>query len=307
MKNNVYVRNNRSIFTISIVRITLLIPLIIYGFYKNGIYLYQKGYVGVLGMFRPLVFIIGGGIIGGLVNYIYERLIKKNKSGLKEVLFSSFHIEYGLVLGCIMPVSINAIIYFSTVFVLLFLSKFTRNRINIMCLTFIAIYCLSIFLNIFEYANIYELSRAFSYEFMDYLIGKAPGGIAATHIVLLMVALFGLYITNNSKTSITFYALISSFVLFGVYAMIANVNFPNIIFGYNMIFIYTYVATDSVTSSYTKYGKKVFGALVGILSFGFYFVNPIIAPYIAIIIVSLFNNLIDRKFSKLFHKDIVNN
>ena len=302
MKNNVYVRNNRSIFTISLVRIVLLLPLIIY-----GIYLYQKGYVTTLGMFRPLVFIIGGGIIGALVNIFYERVIKKNKSEFKEVCFSSFHIEYGLILGCIMPVSINAIIYFSTVFVLLFLSKFTHNRINLMCLTFIAIYLLSIFLNTFEYANAYELSRTFSFEFMVYLIGKAPGGIASTHIILLLVALFGLFITNNSKTSITFYAIISSLVLFGVYAMVANVNYPNIIFANNLIFIYTYVATDSVTSSYTKYGKKVFGALVGILTFGFYFVNPILAPYIAIIIVSLFNNLIDRKFSKLFHKDIVNN
>ena len=45
MKNNVYIRSDRSIFTISITRICLLIPLIIYGFYNNGIHLYNNDYI----------------------------------------------------------------------------------------------------------------------------------------------------------------------------------------------------------------------------------------------------------------------
>ena len=55
MKNNVYVRSRRSIKNISIVRICLLIPLIIYGFYKNGFYLYQHQYTNILGLFKPLI------------------------------------------------------------------------------------------------------------------------------------------------------------------------------------------------------------------------------------------------------------
>lgn len=304
MNNNVYVRNNKSIFSISLIRIIFLLPLIAYGFYKNGIYLYQKGFVSIFGMFRPLVFVFGGAFIGALVNILYEVVIKKNKAGFIDILFSSFHIEYGIILGCLMPVSVNAIIFFLTTFVVLFTLRFANNRVNNICVTFIIIYVLSIIFNYFDYANYYELSRKFSFEFMDYMIGKAPGGIASTHIVLLLISLIGLLVTNNSKTTITWYSLMTIVTLFGAYAMISNTNFANLIFANNMFFIFTYVATDSVTSSYTKYGKKVFGFLIGLFTFGLYFINPILAPFIAILIVSLCNSLIDRKVSKLFHTKV---
>ena len=48
---NVYMRDNNSIFKISIYYFISLLPLIIYGFYKNGIYLYLHNYTNVFGMF----------------------------------------------------------------------------------------------------------------------------------------------------------------------------------------------------------------------------------------------------------------
>jgi Na+-translocating ferredoxin:NAD+ oxidoreductase RnfD subunit len=68
------------------------------------------------------------------------------------------------------------------------------------------------------------------------------------------------------------------------------------------MFACVYIMTDYVTSSYTKNGEIIFGVLCGLLTFGFYFINPIIAPYIAITIVSLFNNLIDRLCNKTTYK-----
>ena len=70
----------------------------------------------------------------------------------------------------------------------------------------------------------------------------------------------------------------------------------------SMLFTFTYVATDYVTSSYTPTGQVIFGVLVSVLTFGFYFINPVIAPYIAITIVSLLNNLIDRVANRLNNK-----
>ena len=37
MKNNIYIRSNKSIKTISLTKIFFLIPLMLYGLYKNGI------------------------------------------------------------------------------------------------------------------------------------------------------------------------------------------------------------------------------------------------------------------------------
>ena len=45
--NNVYIRSKKNIFNISIVRIILLIPMILYGIYKNGIFLYINKYTNL--------------------------------------------------------------------------------------------------------------------------------------------------------------------------------------------------------------------------------------------------------------------
>lgn len=295
MNNNVYIRSNRSILSISLTRIICLLPMIIYGIYKNGIYLYQHDYISLFQMFRPVVIILGSAIIGALVNILYEYVIKKSKDDIISVLFSSFHIEYSILLACVMSINVNLIVYFVVLFVLLFASKFINNRINIVCACFIIIYLISNQIQTFNYLNAYESSKVFSLEFMDYMIGRTSGGIASTHIILLCLALFGIGITNNNKTSITLSAIITYISLLFIMHLFHDFKLIDTLFSYNYLFIASFIATDSVTSSYTIKGMYVFGICVGLLSFAFYFINPILAPFIAVLITSLFNNLIDRK------------
>lgn len=298
--NNIYVRSNKSIKTISIIRITLLIPLIIYGVYKHGIYLYINNYTNIYGLLKPLLIILSGGIIGMLVNIIYEYLIKKNKDKFMDVIFSSFHIEYGILLGCISSINVKILVFVGVTFVLLFLSKFIKNRINIMALTFIVIYLISTYLlGGYSYLNTYDTSKVFSLEFMDYVIGKGSGGIATTNIILIIISIIGMGVSTNNKTNITVAALSTLLIVFGVYAITSNNMYGALVLNNSYIFILTYVASDYVTSSYTPNGMIVYGILIGLLTFGFYFVNPVLAPYIAILIVSLLNNLIDRLTTKL--------
>lgn len=295
MNNNVYIRSNRSIMTLSLTRIIFIIPMIIYGFYKNGVYLYQNSYITLFDMFRPLIFIIGGGLIGFLVNIIYEKIIKKNKSNILNISFSSFHIEYGILLGCVTSINTNLLIFFGVTFSVLFISKFLNNRVNTMALAFIIIFLIGNLLGDYQFANAYETSKNFSLTFMDYLIGRGPGGIAGTHILLLILALFGLYITNNNKTTISLVAVLSYIILAGVYCFFAHQNFLELLFMNNYLFILSFISTDSVTSCYTSRGKMVFGLAISILTFALSFIIPIVAPFVAILVISLFNNLIDRK------------
>ncbi len=304
--NNVYLRSKKSIFNISAMRILLLIPMILYGIYKNGIFLYVNKYTtNVLDLFRPSTFILGGALIGAMVNLLYELVFNKKNNPepkLKEILFSSFHIEYGVILGCLTSINTNMLVFFMTLLVVFFISKFIKNRVNVICIAFIIIYAIqTIVLNDFNYMNTYEMNKLFEYNILDYIIGKNVGGIAATHILLNIIVFIILSITNNTKTSIGILSMLSSFVLFSLYCMIANVNIGNVYFQYGYIFIFTFVATEYVTSSYTILGMRIFGILVGILTFAFYFVNPIIAPIIAILITSLLNNVCDRA-NKLFKK-----
>lgn len=300
MNSNVYVRSNRSIKTISLTRIAFLLPLIIYGIYKNGIYLYKEGYTNLFGLFKPIILIIIGAFIGALVNIIYECYIKKRKDKLINILFSSFHIEWGIILACLSSINVNILVFSIVTFIILFLSKLFKVHFNIMSIIFILIYFIQMLLyNNYNYLNIYEQNKTLSLNFMDYLIGRGPGGIACTHIILLIIAIVGLYFTNSNKTNITISSIITLIILFTLLSLYKNISLSSLLFNNNYLFIMTFVATDSYTSCYTVPGELIYGILVGILTFMFYFINPIIAPYIAITIVSLFNVVIDKKANSL--------
>lgn len=301
MNNNIYVRNKTSIKTISLTRIILLLPLIIYGIYKNGIYLYQHRFVNALGMFKPLILILTGALIGLIVNVAYEKLIKKNEGSIDEIIFSSFHVEYGIVLACISSINTNIIIFLIVTLVIFILSKFLNNRINTIAIAFIIIYAISYINGGYIFENSYELSKSFSLNFFDYLIGRGSGGIASTHILLLLVAIVGMHLTNNNKTEITIYSIISFMIPTFIYGLIASKDILSLLFLNNYIFIFTYVATDSVTSCYTTNGKLIYGVLIGLSTFGLSLINPILAPFISIALFSILNNLIDR-YEKLLKK-----
>lgn len=299
--NNVYVRSNKSIKTITLTRIMFILPMLIYGFYKNGIYLKMKGFVSVPMMFKPLLIIFISACIGGFVNIIYEYIFKRSKADISSVVFSSFHVEYGILIASVMPINIKMIPYFIILFIILMISKFLKNRMNVCCITFIVLYFVLKYLgNSFDFANIYEVSRVFNYHFMDYMIGRGIGGIASTHILLLIMALFGLSITNNNKTTISVISIITYIVLVFISGLITNGNITEMIFANNILFFFSFIATDSVTSTYTRNGMILFGLLIGILTFALSYYNPILAPAISITIVSLFNNLIDRKVNNKF-------
>lgn len=299
MNNNVYIRNKTSIKSIMLTRMLFLLPLIIYGCYKNGIYLYIHKYVNLFNMFRPLIFIVTGAFIGLLVNLIYEKIIRKSKDRLIDIIFSSFHVEYGIVLACVCSINTNLFVFAIVTFFFFLISKFFKNRINIVALCFIIIYLLCTIKGNYIFANEYELSKTFRLNLFDYLIGRGPGGIAATHLILLGIALAGLHITSNNKTIISINAIIVYAVLATCFSIFTNHSILESLFFNNYFFIFSYIATDMVTSCYTNKGIMLFGILVGLLTFAFTFLNPIIAPFISILIVSLLNNLIDRKINKM--------
>lgn len=295
MNNNIYVRNKTSIKTISLARIVFLLPLIIYGIYKNGIYLYQHNFISALYIFKPIILILTGAFIGLIVNVIYEKVINKNDGRMEEIIFSSFHVEYGIILACLSSVNTNILIFVLATLIIFILSKFLNNRINTVAIAFIAIYAISLISGGYVFENSYELSKKFSLNFLDYLIGRGAGGIASTHILLLIVAVVGMHLTNNNKTEITIYSALSFIILSFIYGIVASKDILSLIFVNNYLFIFSYVATDSVTSCYTTSGKFIYGVLIGVTTFGLSLISPILAPFISIAVLSILNNLIDRK------------
>lgn len=297
--NNVYVRDKNSIKLISLTRLAFIFPLIVYGFYKNGISLYNNHYIDIYHLFKPIVMILAGLCIGAFVNIFYEKIIHKSKDSIMNILFSSFHIEYGILIACVMSINTNVFIFTGITFIMLLISKFIKNRVNMIAFTSMLIIIVSNYIKPYDFKNIYEASKVFSLNFMDYVIGRNPGGIASTHILLIIIAIIGLYLTSNNKTAISVTSLTTYGILAVSYMFFSKHYSLDVLFLYNVVFAFSFIATDSVTSCSTNNGMVTYGILLGILTFAFYLLNPYIAPFAAITIISLFNNLIDRKTNML--------
>ena len=293
------IKSNNSIKKISYMYILSLLPLILFGFYKNGISLYMKKYVNIFEMFKPLLFIIVGFIIGILVNVIYEKYIKKSNDKLNNIIFSSFHPIYGLLIACIISINCNIILFSIVSFIVLFISKFIKkNTINYISLTGLIIFLIMNIFGEFSFLNIYESSNKFNLNTVDFMLGKGSGGIFTTNIILLIISFIFLYNVKTYKKSISIFSISTFTILVIIYCIITNNlgNIMNILFTNGILFSFIYIATDTVSSSYTSEGKIIYGILVGLFTFLLYLVNPVLSSLGGILIASILNSVIDLKF-----------
>lgn len=293
------IKNNNSIKKITYLLLLSLLPLILFGLYKNGIKLYIKNYVNIIGMLKPFFFALSGLLIGILVNIIYERIIKKNKSDLIEIIFSSFHPIYGLLIACISSINTNIFLFISVVFFILFISKFIKyNKVNYVALTSLIIFFIMNIFNKFSFLNAYESSNKFNLDAIDFMFGNGSGGIFTTNIILLIISFIVLYNIKVYKKNIPIFATISFTILTVIYCFMTNNvgNITNMLFSNGILFSFIFVATDPISSSYTKKGIIIYGIFVGCLTFILHLFQPALSSLGAILIASIFNNLFDLKF-----------
>lgn len=293
MNNTVFVRSKNSILTISLVRICSLLPFILVGIYLNT---FKVNNVTLNGFLKPLIYSAIGMIIGAVVNLVFTKKQKRDK--FFEILFSSFHIEYGIVLGMLMSTSVSLIVFSIITLVIFILSRLFDIKVNTIALSFLIIYLITKFNGGFEYISRIPLSDK------DYFLGNVTGGILSVGFISFLISLFILRMNSSSKTDISIYASISYAILTFIYSLVGNVDFFELVFRNSYLFIFLFVASDSISSSYTLKGVKVFGILIGIFTFINSFFEPILAPFIAIIIISLFHTFIDKYSNKLLKKKL---
>ena len=291
-------KSNYSIKKISLIYLLSLLPLIFFGFYKNGINLYVKKYVSVFGLLKPLLIILIGFIIGILVNLIYEKLIKKNKNKISDIIFSSFHPIYGILIAGISSININLLLFSIVTFIVLLISKFLSIKVNYVALCSLIILFIMNTFDKFTFLNIYEINTKFDLNTLDYMLGKGSGGIITTNILLLILSFIILY---NIKTYKKLIPIIST-VVFGLLVVCYSIynnnigNILNMLFTNGILFSYIYIAPETISSCYTKSGIIIYSILIGIITFLLYLINPALSSLGAILIVSIFNSLIDLKF-----------
>lgn len=257
-----------------------IIPLLIFGFYKNGI----KGYDGIY-ILHPLILDLVGFASGALVSIILE-----NKKPL-----TSFYPFYGLLSASLVFPNTSIIVFGLICFISLFIyKKINKNNVNIVCVIALIVILIS---NFYEtsYLNLVINSNT-NLDGLDYLLGKGSAGLNASCTLLSLTSYLYLSTKDFYKKEIPLYSFLIYSILMVIYlSFIGDINSLFVrLLSNGTIFSLVFVSTMGSTSSYTKRGRICYALILGILMFILSFSFPSLAVISAIFLVSIMHKYIDK-------------
>ena len=255
-------------------------PLLIFGFYKNGI----KGYDGIF-ILHPLILDLIGFASGALVSIILE----------KKKPLTSFYPFYGLLSASLVFPNTSIIVFGFICFISLFIyKKINKNNVNIVCVIALIVILIS---NFYEtsYLNLVINSNT-NLDGLDYLLGKGSAGLNASCTLLSLTSYLYLSTKDFYKREIPLYSFLIYSILMVIYlSFIGDINSLFVrLLSNGTIFSLVFVSTMGSTSSYTKRGRICYALILGILMFILSFSFPSLAVISAIFLVSIMHKYIDK-------------
>ena len=285
---NVYLKSKNNENKILLKYILLLIPFLIYGFYKNGILLYKGEYVNILNMFKPLILTI----ISILISYLFTKYKKED--------FISYRLYLNILSSLIVLPNTNIFIYLIILFLVNIL--YTFKKVNISLITILLLIIVSMIFSKYLFLNVYEESVNHSYSITNYLFGNGSGGISNTLFIYSILVFIYLICDFSYKkhivvTSLTVYyiLLIISFVLFKKFDY-------NLLLNNNLVFSFIFLNTISIFTPYTKGGCYLYGFILGLISFCFSFIDINLGVYLISLILSFTSLYFDKIILKISSK-----
>lgn len=290
-----YLKNKISQSTIYLNYYIVLIPMVLFGLYKNGIKLYNLKVTRTYGMIKPLALSILSIFIGLLVELIHKK-ISKEKISIKELKKSKYPL-YALLITSIISINTNTFLFIGLLFVLLFFSKYLKKYlINTPTLISLIMISVTNLVQGREYINLYESANKLTLEPLDYLIGRGPGGINSTCLILILISVLYLITKIYYKKDILFTVTSSYIVMLVSYVIFKqDINLlTTLVLSYNIPFLFVFLVPFNELSPYSSKGKLFYGSLIGVLSFILNLYIPIYGVLLAILIVSMFNKYFNK-------------
>lgn len=266
-----YMHDKNDLKSYVIKYILCLLPLYMYGFYKNGILLYLSDYTTIFGMFK--VFYLP--FLSLLAYFITGKILKQNFK--VDLLFLSL-----FLVPIFMPSNINLFVYFVINFLFLLFRKFYNTALVITVLSFFGTFQSSI-----------DNPSMYAFSTWDLLWGRNIGGIASTSIILGLIIFIVLSFINDHKYFVSLSALFSFILLsiiFKEYSILTNGN---------AILTMLFITSLSDKSPLLRKNMIYYGFLVGLLGFTLcLLVNPYYGMVLSTFIISIIYEFIILKIQK---------
>ena len=286
MKDKVFLHTKENISIIVKKYLLCLLPLIIYGIYKNGYLLYSRNLISFPEIFK-IVYLL---LISFCVYLIINKLIFKKS-------FWSLDLVFILVIPLFMPSNINIVIYTLGLFISYLLASILGKKLkfNKMAFCKLFIILLLVLFSNYTYLNSGEALNIYSLNLWDNLWGRNIGGIATSNIILGLIILIIFCLTNMYKKSIAISSLLTFFIL----TLILNDFDINIIAYSTPILGIILLNIDTTSTPVTKKAMIIYGIMHGILtSILTTYLNLNEGVFISTLFLSFFVLLLDKILEK---------
>lgn len=266
----------------------ILLPIIGFSYYKYGYLEYTRGFINIITSLKVIwLLMINILITLGMSLFLKERYPYK-------------YYEVTL-LTLLMPIQIPYLVDIIGVIVYNLLRKCLNDcKLNNVAITKLIITVILISIGKYNYLSIYQEQVSSIYTASDLIWGATIGTIGSNNIVILLICYILLSNISVYKKDIPWYAMFGFSLALGIYGLINHnlVNLIKLTLNSPVLFSFIFVSAISISSPIGKKLRKIYGLLVGLLTFLFLQINPYEASIIAIIITNLIINLIDNYILK---------
>lgn len=264
----------------------ILLPIIGFSLYKYGYLDYSKGLVSLLASFKILWLLL----INIIITFISSNLLKDNYP---------YKYYETIVLTLLLPIRIPYIIDIIGILVYNLIRKYlyTYHLNNIAISKLLITVCLMI-LNKNNYLSFYQEQVSSLYTTSDLIWGASIGSIGSNNLVILILCYLLLCNVIIYKKDIPWYAILGYTMTLGIYGLINNnlIYLMKLTLNSTILFSIIFVSSINISSPVGRKLRRIYGLLVGILSFTFLTINPYDAGVIGIIMANLIINLIEYSY-----------
>ena len=287
------------ILGINLLYILSVLPLIIFGFYKNGIVVYQHDFISLLLALQYLIIPIVIIILSYVFETYYYMGIKKEEDTNSVV---NSIVPYVNVL-CYLVCAPNDYLWLTIplIIVLDVLLKFIDNKlaINQIALFKGILFGVMTLMNNLNYANLYEASL--SNQVTDpamLFIGNGIGAIGVTSSLCALIGYIILLFNSYYKKDIPIVAFIGYAIVSIIMYFVGGLSFNDILvntFNSGLLFALIYVASLSTATPVIRSGRIIYALLVGVLcAISVNILNMDIGVYIVILVLGLLSPIFDK-------------
>ncbi len=256
------------VFGINLLYILSLLPIIIYGYYKNGLVVYKHGNIS---FFLSLQYIVIPLIII-VLSYIFEiyyYMVIKKEDDFKNVVNSL--VPYINTLCYLVCGPLDYLwLTIPLIVVLDIVLKFIDNKfsINQVALFKCLLYAILMAMGVYNNANNYEIAEGFKTGLGNLFIGGFPGEIGVTSTLLALVGFVILLFNSYYKREIPIIALLGYGIVSVIIALIMGTAFKEVLVNTlqsGLMFSLVYVSTISFATPVVKMGRIIYALLLGCL------------------------------------------